>query len=95
MKLSGSAAGIFYVDASDCKIGAISNVPTSILVNNAAINQCLTAGNVKFNNAASFSANASVATALGSIGPVGSHTTVQKWLTIVDSGGATGYIPVF
>jgi hypothetical protein len=52
-------------------------------------------GNVKFSNAGSFSANGSVATALGSVGPAGSHTTVQKWLTIVDNGGANLYIPAF
>lgn len=55
----------------------------------------LGAGNVKFTNAANFSANASVATSLGSVGPVGSHTTVQKWLTVVDNTGATLYIPAF
>lgn len=61
----------------------------------AEVLRVLGAGTVKFSNAASFSANASVATVLGSVGPVGSHTTVQKWLTFVDSGGVTGYIPVF
>lgn len=39
-------------------------------------------------------ANGSVATVLGSVGPTGSHTTVQKWLTI-DFDGTVGYIPVF
>lgn len=52
-------------------------------------------GLVKFAAAGSFTANGSVATVLGSLGPVGSHTTVQKWLTIVDNGGTTGYVPVF
>lgn len=55
----------------------------------------LQAGNVKFTNAANFSANGSVATSLGSVGPTGSHTTVQKWLTVVDNTGATLYIPAF
>jgi hypothetical protein len=41
------------------------------------------------------SANGTVATVLGSIGPTGSHTTVQEWLTIVMPGGATRYIPCF
>lgn len=51
--------------------------------------------NIKFTAAANFSANGAVATVLGSIGPAGSHTTVQKWLTIVDDTGATLYIPAF
>jgi trimeric autotransporter adhesin len=63
--------------------------------NSAAILSLLPAGNVKLENAASFSANGSVATVLGSIGPAGSHTTVQEWLTIVDSSGTTRYIPCF
>jgi hypothetical protein len=50
---------------------------------------------VKFSNTVSFSANGSVATVLGSLGPAGSHTTVQKWLKIIDSTGTTLYIPAF
>jgi hypothetical protein len=42
-----------------------------------------------------FSTNGAVATVLGSIGPTGSHTTVQTWLTIVDNTGTTRYIPCF
>ncbi len=53
------------------------------------------AGVFKFASAGSFTANNTTATLLGSVGPAGAHTTVQKWLTIVDNGGATGYIPVF
>jgi hypothetical protein len=52
-------------------------------------------GPIQFVDAGSFSANTTVATVLGSVGPAGAHTTVQKWLTIVDSGGTTGYIPIF
>lgn len=55
----------------------------------------LGAGNLRFRSAGNFSANGSVATVLGSLGPVGSHTTVQKWLTIVDNTGATLWIPAF
>lgn len=42
----------------------------------------------------STSANGSVATVLGSVGPAGSNTTVQEWLT-VDINGTTRYIPCF
>lgn len=39
-------------------------------------------------------ANGAVATVLGSLGPVGSATTVQKWLQVDDSG-TPRYIPCF
>lgn len=44
---------------------------------------------------ASNAANGSVATVLGSVGPVGSHTTVQTWLSFVDPAGTTRYVPCF
>jgi len=53
------------------------------------------AGIFQFGSSASFSANATVATVLGSLGPSGASTTVQKWLTIKDDGGVTRYIPCF
>jgi hypothetical protein len=53
------------------------------------------AGVIKFASAASFSANGSVATTMTSLGPTGSHTTIQTWLTIQDSGGTTRYIPCY
>lgn len=40
----------------------------------------------------STSANNTVATVLGSVGPTGANTTVQEWLTI-DINGTTRYIP--
>lgn len=40
-------------------------------------------------------ANGAVATVLGSLGPAGSRTTVQKWLRIQDSAGSNFYIPAF
>jgi hypothetical protein len=41
-----------------------------------------------------FAANGTVATAMSSLGPVGAHTTIQEWLTVVDNG-VTRYIPCF
>jgi hypothetical protein len=40
-------------------------------------------------------ANGSVATVLGSLGPVGSHTAVQEWIAIKNASGVTRYIPAF
>ncbi|MER9330223.1 hypothetical protein [Mesorhizobium sp. M0488] len=55
----------------------------------------LGAGNLQFTGTANFAANAAVATVLGSVGPTGASTTVQKWLTFKDSGGANRYVPCF
>lgn len=52
-------------------------------------------GIVKFANSASFAANASVATVLGSVGPTGASTTVQQWLKINNDSGTARYIPCF
>ena len=41
------------------------------------------------------SANASVATVLGSVGPTGSHTTVQEWFPIKNASGTIRYVPGF
>lgn len=84
-------------NASDTVGGAeleLVKTPTGTVANTPSL-RLLATGMVKFSDAASFSANGAVATVLGSIGPTGSHTTVQKWLTIVDSGGTTLYIPAF
>lgn len=40
-------------------------------------------------------ANGAVATAMSSLGPAGSHTTIQEWLTITNSAGVVRYIPAF
>ena len=39
--------------------------------------------------------NGSVATVLGSLGPVGSHTAVQEWIAVKNASGVTRYIPAF
>jgi len=40
-------------------------------------------------------ANGSVATALSSVGPVGSNTTVQEWFPIKNAAGTIRYVPGF
>ena len=50
---------------------------------------------LKMGSAGMFTANGAVATVLGSLGPTGASTTVTKWLTIIDNGGTTRYIPCF
>jgi hypothetical protein len=40
-------------------------------------------------------ANGAVATALSSVGPTGSHTTVQEWFAVKNASGVIRYIPAF
>jgi hypothetical protein len=45
--------------------------------------------------APSFTANATTATIVTSLGPAGANTTIQEWLTIKNAAGTTRYIPCF
>lgn len=56
---------------------------------------CAGSGLVKFQGGSMMSANGSVATVLGSLGPSGSHTTVQEWLTVKDAASNVRFIPCF
>jgi hypothetical protein len=56
---------------------------------------CAGTGLVKFEGGSMMSANGSVATVLGSVGPAGAHTAVQEWLTIKNGAGGVRYIPCF
>ena len=80
-------------------LGDIDTIITSI---NSSIAQWLTlnastaeAGELAFSSPNAFAANGNVATAMSSVGPTGSHTTIQKWLAIIDNTGAAGWIPIF
>jgi hypothetical protein len=87
--------GDFGNAANGLILGEFGAGPVIIGANNAEVVRFLSAGNMKFSNAANFTASGAVATSLGSIGPTGSHTTVQTWLTFVDNTGATRYVPAF
>lgn len=52
-------------------------------------------GVLQFPKAVQWTANGAVATTMTSLGPTGSHTTVQEWFTVVDSAGTTRYIPAY
>lgn len=67
---------------------------TTLTLNDVSLDRGA-AGLFKFSSAGSFTANSTTATVLGSLGPAGANTTVQKWLTIKDDGGTTRYIPCF
>lgn len=46
-------------------------------------------------NSNTWAANGSIATSLTSLGPQGSHTTVQTWLVVFDTNGFMRFIPAF
>jgi len=56
---------------------------------------CAGTGLVKFSGTSMAAANGSVATVLGSLGPAGSHTTVQEWLTFKNASGVQRWVPCF
>jgi hypothetical protein len=77
---SGASAGVINTNAGNLNIGSTGGTTT------------LSDATVALTNA--FAVNGAVATSLGSVGPTGSHTTVQQWLKIT-LNGTVGYIPVF
>lgn len=54
-----------------------------------------TGGTVLRMGAGGFTANGSTALSLTSLGPSGSHATVQEWFTVQDASGTPRYIPAF
>ena len=79
---------------------ATGNIGTGLTLNETwagSANIALGAGAdaLQVGGSAMIAANDSVATALSSVGPVGSHTTVQEWLAVKNPSGTVRYIPMF
>lgn len=60
-----------------------------------AFNQAGETGEMALPTAGTWAPNGTTATSVTSVGPVGAHTTVQKWITVVDNTGAVYYVPAF
>lgn len=56
---------------------------------------CAGSGSLKFVGASMIAANGSVATAMSSVGPVGSHASIQEWGVIKNAFGVSRYIALF
>ena len=84
VSLAGNAAGSRPGVAA---IGSDTNVDLGLTPKGTGV--------IVVGNAGSIAANGAVATALTSVGPTGSHTTVQEWLIIKNSSGTVRYIPLF
>jgi hypothetical protein len=52
-------------------------------------------GALALNSANSFAANGSVGTSVTSLGPTGSHTTIQEWLIVYDNNGTKRWAPLY
>lgn len=87
-RLSASAGSNVSIIGSYSNHGVVffANAAESFRVNNDRT--------VQFNSP-SMIANGSVATVLGSVGPTGSHTSVQEWFQFKNASGVTRYIPGF
>jgi hypothetical protein len=82
LKAFGHAAG---VSPAMQAVGSDTNIDLTLLSKGT--------GTIQFGSAAMYAANGAVATSLGSVGPTGSRTTVQKWFAIKDNSGSLFYIP--
>lgn len=70
-----------------------ANLPVAIQDLNALIEAINT--NLAAPASMTFVANGSVATTVTSLGPTGSHTTIQEWLQVTDANGTIRYIPCY
>ncbi len=101
--IAALAVGVFIGYAS-MQVGAtIPTIPMStpaevIAQVNAYLGNIVTlsanTGELAFNTSQSWAVNSNVATTMTSLGPQGSHTTVQEWLVVVH-GTTARYIPTY
>lgn len=96
LRLSNTASGVNFLNAIP---GATGNpAALAAMGGDTNIDLRLTAkgtGVLRLGTSGMMAANGSVATALSSVGPTGASTTVQEWLQVKNSAGATRYIPCF
>jgi hypothetical protein len=88
-------ANVADIDLLGPTLEILSPGTTTFYGNGSTLALTITTGGQLQLPSTGFTANGAVATALSSIGPTGSHTTVQEWLTILDSAGTVRYVPAF
>jgi len=88
-----TANGSFPADFAD--INLFVNAFNAAVGNYLSFGQTGEVGSMYLPNAASFAANGSVATSVTSLGPTGSHTTIQEWLIVYDNNGTERWIPMY
>jgi len=99
--MSTATLSSFAWKSPGCTIAGNGNINATAVISPSFVNQGsgIVLGNstdtVKFGGTGTFTANGAVATTMTSLGPVGSHTTIQEWLTITDAAGVVRYIPCY
>ena len=88
---TSNSASLTFTNSASLYITGVPVASTNVVFTNPAYSLWIDAGLPRID---STTANGTVATAMSSLGPVGSNTTIQEWLTI-DINGATRYIPCF
>jgi hypothetical protein len=88
---SGSATNIAFNNADTLDATTTTAASTVLAGGLAAAKAIITGTNLWHPTIA----NALVATVLGSLGPTGSHTTVQEWFPIKNAAGTIRYVPGF
>lgn len=78
--------------ADGASFGPVANLSISAAGAVAVSGQLTVGGALKLTNVSA--TGGTVATVLGTVGPTGSHTTVQTWLQVV-VGSTTYYVPAF
>lgn len=78
-----------------------SYLNTLILALNNELTNYITFGNpnelgeMQVSSTFGFAGNGTTATTMTSLGPTGSHTTVQEWLVVFDKNGFARFIPAY
>ena len=88
---SGSSTNTSFYDA-DTLDATSTTVASVVLAGGLAAAKALITGTNLWHPTI---ANALIATVLGSLGPTGSHTTVQEWFPIKNAAGTIRYVPGF
>lgn len=95
MRANGVANFKIQTDAVTYFYGLNNTVPL-LFGNNETETFRLVAADATFQLAAPMiAANGSVATTMTSLGPTGSHTTVQEWMVVRNASGTLRYIPMY
>ena len=99
--LVGIAAGIFLTIGT---LGVAAPIPGPVDPSAfiATLNQYLMTwmgfsnqGELTLAGPNAFAPLGTVATDMSSLGPVGSHTTVQEWLVVINPAGTVRFVPAF
>ncbi len=89
--------GCIYPPASNLsgiKLGTAGTADLQLITSNV-LRFTITSAGVLQLGAASLVANGSVATTMTSLGPVGSHTTIQEWALVKGTGGVDRWSPLY